>query len=132
MRDRLRIALIVVLSLSVWLPAIAKDQVPEVDAATLNKWLSEGKDLVLIDVGSQGDFAEVHVPGSISLPLNTNFPVEIKKMSKGKTYVLICPTGRRSLRAAEVMMENGFEKVYNLKGGITDWIRHGFKVVKGA
>jgi rhodanese-related sulfurtransferase len=29
------------------------------------------------------------------------------------------------------MMESGFENVYSLKGGITDWIRHGFKVVKG-
>jgi len=131
MRDRLRVALIVVLSLSVWLPAIAKDQVPEVDAATLNKWLSEGKDLVLIDVGSQGDFAEVHVPGSISLPLNTNFPVEIKKMPKGKTYVLICPAGRRSLTAGKLMMENGFEEAYSLKGGVTDWIRHRFKIAKG-
>ncbi len=131
MRDRLRIALIVVLSLSVWLPAFAKDQVPEVDAAALNKWISEGKGLVLIDVGSQGDFAEAHVPESISLPLNTNFPVEIKKMPKGKTYVLICPTGRRSLTAGKLMMENGFEEVYSLKGGVTDWIRHGFKIAKG-
>jgi rhodanese-related sulfurtransferase len=126
------LVLIVVLSLSVCLPALAADHIPEVDATTLNKWISEGKDLALIDVGSRGDFAEAHIFGSISLPFNTSFPAETKKLSKVKTYVLVCPTGRRSLRAAEVMMGNGFEKVYNLKGGITDWIRHGFKVVKGA
>jgi rhodanese-related sulfurtransferase len=44
---------------------------------------------------------------------------------------LICPTGRRSLTAAKIMMENGFEKVFNLKGGTVEWIRKGFKVSKG-
>jgi rhodanese-related sulfurtransferase len=29
------------------------------------------------------------------------------------------------------MIENGFEKVYNLQGGTADWIRKGFKVSKG-
>jgi rhodanese-related sulfurtransferase len=29
------------------------------------------------------------------------------------------------------MIENGFEKVYNLKGGVADWIRKGFKVIRG-
>jgi rhodanese-related sulfurtransferase len=131
MREKLCIALILTLSLSVWLPAIAKDQVSEIDAGTLNKWISEGKDLVLIDVGSQGDFAEAHVPGSISSPLNKNFPGEIRKIPKGKMYVLICPTGRRSFTAGKLMMENGFQEVYNLKGGTTDWIRHGLKIAKG-
>jgi len=125
------VVLIVVLGLSVCLPALAADQVPEIDATTLNKWISDGKDLVLIDVGSRGDFAEAHIPGSFSLPFDTSFPAETNKLSKVKTYVLVCPTGRRSLRAAKVMMESGFENVYSLKGGITDWIRQGFKVVKG-
>jgi phage shock protein E len=125
------LVLIVILSLLVCLPALAADQIPEVDATALNKWISEGKDLVLIDVGSRGDFAEAHISGAISLPFDTSFLAEIKRLSKIKTYVLVCPTGHRSLRAAEVMRENGFEKAYNLKGGIIDWIRHGFKVVKG-
>jgi rhodanese-related sulfurtransferase len=115
-----------------WVPAFASDQVSDVEATTLSKWVVDTKDLVLIDVGTPGDFAEGHIPGSISMPLNTTFPVESKKLSKGKTYVLVCPTGGRSARAARLMKDNGFEKVYNLKGGVTDWLRKGFKVEKGA
>jgi rhodanese-related sulfurtransferase len=127
----LLLAVFIFLSLS-WLSAFALNRVPDVDANTLNKWVSETKDLVLIDVGSPGDFAEGHIPGSISLPLGASFKEESKNLSKGKTYILICPTGNRSARAVNLMIEQGFEKVYNLRGGITDWLRKGFKVAKGA
>ena len=132
MRVRLPFALLAgfILLFLFWLPAFALNQVLEVDANTLNKWVSETKDLVLIDVGSPGDFAEGHVPGSISLP-GASFKEKSKDLSKGKTYILICPTGSRSARAVNLMIEQGFEKVYNLKGGITDWLRKGFKVAKG-
>jgi len=123
--------LIMALVFLLWLPAFALDQVPEVDSITLNKWIAEHKDLVLIDVGSQGDFAEGHISGSISLPINESFIEKSKSLPKGKTYIVVCPTGGRSLRAAKLMIENGFEHVYNLRGGIADWLRKGFKVIRG-
>jgi rhodanese-related sulfurtransferase len=131
MRVRLPLALLAGLIILYWFPAFALDQVPEVDASTLSKWVSETKDLVLIDVGTPGDFAEGHIPGSISLPFGASFEERIKNLSKGKTYILICPTGRRSATAAKLMLGQGFEKVYNLRGGIADWLRKGFKVIRG-
>ncbi len=132
MKGYFQLALFTVLVFFLCIPAFALTQVPEVDANTLSKWVSETKDLVLIDVGTPGDFAEGHIPGSISLPLGASFKERSKNLPKGKTYILICPTGRRSATAAKLMMEQGFEKVYNLRGGITDWLRKGFKVAKGA
>ena len=124
-------ALLTALAFLLWLPAFALGQVPEVDSITLNKWIAKRKDLVLIDVGTSGDFAEGHIAGSILLPINGSFIEKSKSLPKGKTYILVCPTGGRSLRAAKLMIENGFEKVYNLKGGVADWIRKGFKVIRG-
>ena len=131
MKVSFQFALFAALALFLWLPAFALDQVLEVDASTLNKWISQRKDLVLIDVGSPGDFTEGHIAGSISLPISKNFREQSKSLAKDKTYVLICPTGRRSLTAGKFMIENDFEKVYNLQGGTADWIRKGFKVNKG-
>jgi len=134
MRVRLPFALLAgfILLFLIWLPTFVLAQTPEVDASTLSKWVSETKDLVLMDVGTPGDFAEGHIPGSISLPLGASFKAEIKNLSKEKIYLLICPTGRRSATAARLMIEQGFGKVYNLKGGVTGWLRKGFKVAKGA
>jgi rhodanese-related sulfurtransferase len=132
MRVRLTFMLLAGLSMLFCAPAFALNQAIEVDASTLSKWVTGTKDLVLIDVGTPGDFAEGHIPGSISMPLNRDFAVQANGLSKKKTYVLVCPTGMRSLKATQVLMEQGFEKVYNLKGGVTDWLRQGFKVDKGA
>ena len=134
MKERLPFALLVglILLFLFSLPSFVLAQTPEVDASTLSKWVSETKDLVLIDVGTPGDFAEGHIPGSISLPLGASFEGKSKNLSKGKTYILICPTGRRSATAATFMIQKGFEKVYSLKGGITGWLRKGFQVAKGA
>lgn len=131
MKAYFQLALFTALVVLLWLPAFGLDQVPEVDSGTLNKWIAEHKELVLIDVGSQGDFTEGHIPGSISLPSSVNFIEKTKSLPKEKTYILVCPTGGRSLRAAKLMIGSGFEKVYNLKGGVADWIRKGFKVSKG-
>lgn len=131
MKIYFQLAVFAALAFLLRLPAFAMGQVPEVDSITLNKWIVERKDLVLIDVGSQGDFAEGHIVRSIFIPLTRNFFEQIKRLPKEKTYIVTCPTGGRSLRAAKVMIENGFDKVYNLKGGTADWIRKGFKVSKG-
>jgi rhodanese-related sulfurtransferase len=124
------IVLITTIFLASLQQAFTQNQVAEINADTLNKWISEGRKVELIYVGTHGSYAEAHIPGSVFLPFNESFANGIKKMSGEKTYVLICPTGGRSYRAAELMTENGFSKVFNLRGGVTDWIRHGFKVVK--
>jgi rhodanese-related sulfurtransferase len=129
---KIKVQLIVILT-AVFLASsltLAQNQVSEISADTLNRWISEGKKVEMIYVGTQGDYAEAHIPGSVSLPFDAGFGEAIKKLSKKETYILICPTGGRSLRAAEFMLEKGFKNVYNLKGGITGWIRHGFKVEK--
>jgi len=132
MRVRLPFILLAGFIVLCWLPAFALDQATEVDASTLSKWFTDTKGLVLIDVGTPGEFAEGHIPNSTSLPLRTSFQTGIKNLPKEKTYVLICATGNRSATAARIMMGQGFEKVYNLKGGIADWLRKGFKVEKGS
>jgi len=131
MKTKIRlIGLITIIFLATLQQAFTQNQIAEINADTLNKWISEGRKVELIYVGTQGSYTEAHISGSVFLPFDESFADEIKKMSGEKTYVLICPTGGRSHRAAELMAENGFTKVFNLKGGVTDWIRHGFKVVK--
>jgi rhodanese-related sulfurtransferase len=39
-------------------------------------------------------------------------------------------TGRRSAQGSEILINNGFNEVYNMKGGITEWINAGYEVVK--
>lgn len=45
----------------------------------------------------------------------------ISALDKNKKILVYCKTGRRSGKALMMMKNIGFNKVYHLKGGITEW-----------
>ncbi len=50
---------------------------------------------------------------------------------KDDPFILICRTGNRTGVVSRFLSEKlGYRKVYNVKKGITDWIRKGHPVVK--
>lgn len=77
---------------------------------------------VIIDVRTQEEWDAGHIPGAIHIPLS-----EVKgrldefKGYEGKTLVMQCRSGRRSAKAANILLEAGYEDVSNLTGGIKAW-----------
>jgi len=58
-------------------------------------------------------------------------PKFAQQVNKDDPVILICRTGNRTSVLARYLMENlGYTKVYNVKYGITDWIRKGHPVEK--
>ena len=51
-----------------------------------------------------------------------------RELSKDSTVLVYCRSGRRSLDAAEMLINCGY-KVVNLKGGIIEWEEDGLPVV---
>ena len=101
-----------------------------VDTATAEKMIKEGS-VVLLDVRTPQEFAEGH----LNLALNKDyqsphFAEEVNLLDKGKTYLLYCRSGRRSALAAEQMQNLGFQKIYNMQGGIVKWISEARPVQK--
>jgi rhodanese-related sulfurtransferase len=45
----------------------------------------------------------------------------LEELDKDKTYFVYCLAGGRSAQACGIMKQLGFEKVYNLVGGISQW-----------
>lgn len=85
------------------------------------KRLKSGEDIILLDVRTQGEYEEKHIPGSTLIPLDA-----LKKRAgaelpdKDKVVFVYCRSGNRSTAASNILAELGYKKVYNL-GGITDW-----------
>ncbi len=85
--------------------------------------LVDKKDQVaLIDVRQPDEFTSDlgHIPGAKLIVLDT-LPEHIQEIPKDKTVVFVCRSGGRSARATSFALENGFEHVYNLKGGMILW-----------
>ncbi|UZR96008.1 rhodanese-like domain-containing protein [Chondrinema litorale] len=74
---------------------------------------------MIIDVRSRNEFDDEKIPHSMNIDImNPNFNNKLAKFDKDKTYFVYCQKGGRSARACKRMVKLGFEKVYNLKGGI--------------
>ena len=86
-------------------------------------------DIILLDVRTQAEYNEAHIAGSVLIPYpSRDFEARVEGLDPGKTYLLYCRSGNRSSSAAGVLSKLGYEKLYNLKGGINAWRASGLPV----
>lgn len=83
--------------------------------------------IVLVDVREPHEFAAASIPGSLNLPLSTFDPASLPQ-EPGKSVVLMCAGGVRSLRALEAAQSAGVDIDSHLAGGIQAWARAGLPV----
>ena len=76
--------------------------------------------LHLIDVRRPDEFIEGHIPGARLFTLDT-LPQHIFELPKDELVVFVCHSGYRSAQACAFALENGFQQVRNLQGGMTLW-----------
>jgi rhodanese-related sulfurtransferase len=78
------------------------------------------KELLLIDVRGQDELYEGYIEGSTLMPV-WDIIKGTQRPPKDKPILLICAVGGRSLALGQLMSRNGWNEVYNLKGGISAW-----------
>jgi len=85
------------------------------------KQLQQEKNIILLDVRTLEEYNEKHIPGSLLIPVDVlkETVEELIKDKETKLFVY-CRSGNRSTIAAEILVELGYTKVFNL-GGINDW-----------
>ena len=80
--------------------------------------------LRVIDVRQPQEIAMGTLPNAEALPLHT-LPERMHELSPAEKLVFICRSGARSAQACMFLQQNGFSDVYNLRGGMMGWMRHG-------
>ena len=99
-----------------------------ITASELNK---ANDSILLIDVRTPDEFASGHIQNSVNIDMRSDdFKEQIAALEKGQEIYLYCKKGGRSNSAAKMIEEMDFEKIYDLKGGITAWEDEGLKTVK--
>lgn len=84
--------------------------------------LNETEKPQLIDVRTPDEFAIEHLENSENIDWNsTDFVFNAEKLDKSKPVFVYCKVGGRSNQAANKLSELGFQKIYNLDGGIMKW-----------
>ncbi|WP_017755074.1 sulfurtransferase TusA family protein [Calidifontibacillus oryziterrae] len=78
------------------------------------------ENIMVVDVREYAEYGFNHIPNSLSIPLG-ELEIRMSELDKNKEIYVICRTGNRSDLAARKLAENGFQNVYNVIPGMTEW-----------
>lgn len=83
---------------------------------------SSSKPFQLIDVRELHE-SEICSIGGTLIPMN-QIPMRVHEIAKDQPVIVYCRAGMRSASVIQYLeSQEGFENLYNLEGGILDWIR---------
>lgn len=76
----------------------------------------------VIDVREPNEFGKGHIEEAINIPAG-KFDEQLQSLEKFKnnTIIVVCQSGTRSGPACKALVSAGFEKVYNIMGGMQSW-----------
>ena len=92
-----------------------------INAEEAKKIMDTESGYIILDVRTQEEYDEAHIPGAIVIP-NTEIEAraESELPDKDQMILVYCRSGRRSKLAAEILVELGYTNIYEF-GGIIDW-----------
>jgi len=92
-----------------------------IDMETAKQMMANDDGHVIVDVRSQEEYNEGHIPGAIVIPnesIGTEQPKELPDLEQ--VILVYCRSGNRSRQASQKLADMGYTNVYEF-GGIKDW-----------
>lgn len=80
----------------------------------------------LLDVRTQEEWDEYHVPNAILIPLN-ELPKRLNEIPQGKEIAVICRSGNRSQEGRDILLNAGYNAA-SVIGGIKEWYAKGYDI----
>jgi rhodanese-related sulfurtransferase/TusA-related sulfurtransferase len=79
-----------------------------------------GEDIVIVDVREEAEYAFNHIPNAKSIPLG-ELENRMNELNNDAEIYVVCRTGSRSDLAAQKLTEAGFNNVWNVVPGMSEW-----------
>lgn len=93
------------------------------------KIIAEKADLLILDVRTTREIVnEGAIANSQQASLRAIFQDGLT-IPKNAPILLVCAVGGRSFAAGQMMIRHGFQEIYNLSGGLSEWKKDGLPVV---
>jgi rhodanese-related sulfurtransferase len=105
-----------------------------VSPGELNRLITSGRKVELLDVRTPGEFESVHVPGARLIPLDElDAGAFLKQRGEADQPVyVLCQSGGRARKAIEKLQQAGFGGGVLVEGGTQAWIEAGLPVTRDA
>ena len=83
--------------------------------------MNDDENCIILDVRTQSEYDEGHIPNAICVPNETIWSNDIPKLPDKEQLILVyCRSGRRSKEAAAKLADMGYTNIKEF-GGIIDW-----------
>lgn len=108
------------------------DMIINVDAAEMAMDIPFDENMVIVDVRKPVEYAEGHIENALNLPLaDITDPANLIKLEERDNLYVHCARGYRSVIAASLLKQQGYDNLRNVLGG-WEFIKHtkGIKIVK--
>jgi rhodanese-related sulfurtransferase len=84
----------------------------------------------ILDVREPDEWNTVHIAGATLIPLG-DLPSRLNELPKDKEIVVVCHSGNRSAKGRDILLNNGFNQVTSMAGGMNQWQAAGYPTVSG-
>jgi len=100
-------------------------EIIQISAEEVYVIITDEKDFLILDVRTIEEYSEGHIEGSKLIPVS-ELGSRLNELPQDKPIIVYCRSGNRSNTAANILIENGFKKIYDMGGGILEWKKNSF------
>ena len=94
----------------------------EISVQDVAQLVNEKTDFYFLDCRNPDEYAVAAISGATLIPMNElEFRVSELSEHKDRRVVVHCHLGGRSLRVAQWLRQNGFQRAQSMAGGISAW-----------
>ncbi|WP_299253465.1 thioredoxin domain-containing protein [uncultured Cytophaga sp.] len=112
--------------------AAATNDTLKLNALQFSNMVKATANPTLLDVRSEEEFNKEHIKNAKNVNWNgSDFKTQVAPLNKKEPVFVYCLSGGRSASAANYLRSEGFEKVYELDGGMLKWNAATLPVEKG-
>ena len=101
------------------------DSLPLLSVAALRERIEAGGDLQVLDVRSDQEWAEGHIPTARHIYL-ADLPGQLDGLDRDRPLAVYCGSGYRASLAASLLKRAGFRHVHNVPGSMAAWKAAGY------
>lgn len=109
-------------SFDIMLADILNESVPFIETDELAYFIDSLNGYYLLDIRTSDEYSISHIKGSVLVEFDSFNIDKINHIPKDSVVVVYCSVGYRSESIGEIMINNGYQNVYNLYGGIFKWV----------
>ena len=83
------------------------------------------EEVFFLDVRTQEEWDDFHAPNTTLIPLD-QLPSRVHELPSDEPIVVVCRSGNRSQAGRDILLDNGFEQVTSMAGGLNAWRSAGY------